>query len=335
MIRKILLLFTVTFLIYSCNQQKEHTVMFYNVENLFDTINDPIKWDDDFTPNGKLKYCSERYYNKLSKLSKVIASIDSVHLPSIIGLCEIENRTVLEDITKQESLKRGNYHIAHIESPDKRGIDCALLYKSKQFKLLKQNAISIQFPWDLNYKTRDILHVKGILNKDTIHIFVNHWPSRRGGKEKSEKNRIFVAEQLKKAVDHIQSKNEKAKIIIMGDFNDEPADKSVIQSLSATNKQTDNYKSLFNLMYDLDKSGRGTYNYRGNWNMLDHLIVSNSLLQNTHGIKTSYTSARIFDEKWICYKNKKGLYIPSRTYGGPNYYGGYSDHFPIYFTLNN
>jgi predicted extracellular nuclease len=309
--------------------------MFYNVENLFDTINDPIKWDDDFTPNGKLKYSSERYSNKLSKLSEVIASIDSIQLPSIIGLCEIENRTVLEDLTKQEALRRGNYQIAHIESPDKRGIDCALLFKSKQFKLLKQKAISINFPWDLNYKTRDILHVNGTLNKDTLDIFINHWPSRRGGKEKSEKNRIFVAQQLKKAVNDIQSRNKKAKIIIMGDFNDEPTDKSVTEALAASNKQTENPASLFNLMYDMDKSDSGTYNYRGKWNMLDNLIVSGSLLQNTYGIHTTPNSARIFNEKWICYKNKRGIFIPSRTYGGPNYYGGYSDHFPIYFKLKN
>ncbi|WP_421920148.1 endonuclease/exonuclease/phosphatase family protein [Marinifilum sp.] len=336
MYRKILLLISVAFILFSCSEQKrEYTLAFYNVENLFDTINDPIKWDDDFTPEGRLRFTSNRYEDKLDKLSKVLASIDTLSLPSIIGLCEIENRLVIEDLRNEDDLIHGNYKIAHIESPDKRGIDCALLYKSEDFKYIKHEAIGIQFPWEPEYKTRDILHVEGILGKDTVHIFVNHWPSRIGGQEKSEKNRVFVAEQLRKSVNQIQDKNPLAKIIIMGDFNDEPNNISVTNTLKANNNTLNKPEELHNLMYDLFESGQGTYNYRGDWNMLDHLIVSKSLINSEQGLSTSFGAGKIFKEDWICYKNKDGILIPSRTYGGPNYYGGYSDHFPVYFKLRN
>ena len=321
----------------SCmTEKKECTVVFYNVENLFDTIDNPNKWDDDFTPEGKLKFNTERYQNKLIKLSQVLSSIDQDELPAIIGLCEVENRTVLEDLINEEKLVAGNYGIAHTESPDKRGIDCALLYKKDDFKYLNHSVIGIQFPWEPDYKTRDILYVEGIMGKDTLHLFVNHWPSRRGGQEKSEKNRVFVAEQLKLAVDKLQEKNQKAKIIIMGDFNDEPDNRSAFETLAASNdKNSNNPGKLYNLMYDLDVQGKGTYNYRGNWNMLDNIVVSNSLLSNTGGFHTTHEAGRIYSEEWICYKNTEGVLVPSRTYGGPNYYGGYSDHFPIYFQLKN
>lgn len=336
MFRKLLLLISVALVLFSCSEQKkEYTLAFYNVENLFDTINHPEKWDDDFTPEGKLKFTSQRYEDKLKNLSKVLSSVDTLSLPTIIGLCEIENRLVIEDLCKEDALSGANYQIAHTESPDKRGIDCALIYKSDDFKYLKHEAIGIQFPWEPEYKTRDILHVEGILGKkDTVHIFVNHWPSRRGGQEKSEKNRVFVAEQLRESVDKIQERNPLAKIIIMGDFNDEPNNISVTKSLMANNAKTkENPGELHNLMYDLFEAGQGSYNYRGDWNMLDHLIVSKSLIDNEKGLSTSFGSGNLFKEEWICYKNKKGVLTPSRTYGGPNYYGGYSDHFPVFFKI--
>lgn len=335
MIKKILFFSIIALFIGSCTlQEKEHNVVFYNVENLFDTINHPKKRDDDFTPKGRYKYSSERYQKKLEKLSKVLAAIDSTKLPSVIGLCEVENRLVLEDLIKQKALLKGSYGIAHTESPDKRGIDCAFLYNKNDFQYISHNVISIQFPWEPNYKTRDILHVIGKMEKEELHFFINHWPSRRGGQEKSEKNRVFVAKQLKKAVDKIQAKNENAKIIIMGDFNDEPNNKAVIETLEAVNnKNLENPSDLYNLMYDLDQAGKGTYNYRGNWNMLDNLIVSNSLLKDTKGLHTNFDAGKIYQAEWICYKNRKGIFVPSRTYGGPNYYGGFSDHFPVYFQL--
>jgi len=337
MLKKTLLLFAAALICISsfAKGKKDITVVFYNVENLFDTINHPDKWDEDFTPHGKLKWDTKRYQDKLSKLSYVLSSINKSDLPGIIGLCEIENKTVIEDLFKQQKLKKAKYGIAHSESPDKRGIDCALVYQKNAFKYLKHETINIEFPWEKKYKTRDILYVQGLVGrKDTLNIFVNHWPSRRGGQEKSEPNRIFVAQQLKKAVDKIQVKNADAKIIIMGDFNDEPSDKAVKEILKAdNNSNVDNPKALYNLMYNLQANNEGSYNYRGDWNMLDNLIISNSLLNGTKGYKTHHDAGRIYRDEWICYKNKNGIFTPSRTYGGPKYYGGFSDHFPVYFKL--
>lgn len=338
MFRNLLLILAVALIAFSCSQEKkEYTIAFYNVENLFDTINDPNTWDDDFTPEGKLKYTSKRYLKKLTNLSSVLSSIDKNGFPSIIGLCEVENRQVVEALINQKKLKTADYAIAHTDSPDGRGIDCALLYKKSDFKCLNHDVIGIQFPNMPKFKTRDILHVHGILGaKDTLDLFVNHWPSRIGGMEKSEKYRVFVAEQLKLAVTKLQEKNPNAKIIIMGDFNDEPTNKSAKITLGATNnKDTSNPKALYNLMYDLKIKGKGTYNYKGNWNMLDNLIVSNSLITNTNGLHTNHQAAKIFTQEWFCYKPKDGVLLPSRSYAGPKYFGGYSDHFPVYFQLSN
>jgi predicted extracellular nuclease len=335
-LKNLLLVLTVALLAFSCSQEKkEYSIAFYNVENLFDTLNDPNTWDDDFTPDGKLEYTKKRYENKLTHLSEVLSSINKNELPAIIGLCEIENRSVLEDLIDQEKLKKGKYGIVQTDSPDARGIDCALLYQKSAFKPLNQNFIGIHFPSEPNFKTRDILHVQGVLAaKDTLDIFVNHWPSRRGGMEESEKYRVFVAEQLKMALTQVQKKNPDAKIIIMGDFNDEPTNKSAEEILGATNKKdSSNPEELYNLMYDLKMDGKGSYNYQGNWNMLDNLIVSNSLLTNTKGLHTNHDAGKIFTEEWFCYQNPNGIYVPSRSYSGPKYYGGYSDHFPVYFQI--
>jgi predicted extracellular nuclease len=337
MLKKALLLFAAIIICLSSfsKGKKELTVVFYNVENLFDTINHPDKRDGDFTPLGKLSWDTKRYNDKVSKLSYVLSSINKKALPGIIGLCEIENREVIEDLIDQERLKKGKYRIAHTESPDKRGIDCALIYRKDEFKYLKHETINIEFPWDKEYKTRDILYVQGLVGrKDTLNIFVNHWPSRRGGQEKSEPSRIFVAKQLKKAVDSIQAKNPFAKIIIMGDFNDEPTDKAVVETLKANNdRNTANPMGLFNLMYDLQANNEGSYSYRGDWNMLDNIIVSNSLLNESRGYQALHNAGRIYRNKHICYKNKQGANVPSRTFAGPKYYGGFSDHFPVYFKL--
>ncbi len=337
MFKKLLFVLMVALIAISCSQEKkEYTIAFYNVENLFDTIDDSNTWDEDFTPNGKLSYTADRYQKKLDNLSSVISSINTNTPPAIIGLCEVENRAVLEALTKQPKLEGANYGIAHTDSPDGRGIDCALLYNKDDFNYIGHDVISINYTWEEKYKTRDILHVKGTLaNSDTLHFFVNHWPSRRGGLQVSEKKRVFVAEQLRLAVDRLQDKNPQAKIIIMGDFNDEPNNKSVTEALLATNnKNTENPKALYNLMYDLQQQGKGTYSYKNNWNMLDNLIVSNSLINNPDGLQTNHQAGRIFTEEWICYEPSEGVFLPSRSYAGPKYFGGYSDHFPVYFQLN-
>lgn len=317
--------------LFSCKQEKETmTIAFYNVENLFDTIDDPNKKDEEFTPEGRKKWDQKRYEKKLNDLAKVLSSIDSVKLPAIIGLCEIENRKVVEDLIQTGKLAKAKYKVAHIESPDVRGIDVALAYQNKQFKFVSQEAIPINFEDAPDYKTRDILHVSGRLKGEDTHIFVNHWPSRIGGLEQSEPRRTFVASVLKNKVDEIIAENPSANIIIMGDMNDEPDNKSLLETLSA--KLPGSNSGLANLMFPLDQQNKGTYNYRNTWNMLDNLVVSKSMLDEK-GLDVVGKEGHIFRKEWMEFKNSKGEIYPNRTYGGPNYYGGISDHFPVYFQL--
>jgi predicted extracellular nuclease len=308
-------------------------VVSYNVENLFDINDDEIKKDEDFTPEGKYNWTQEKYSTKLKNISKVISSIDST-LPDIISLIEIENHKVLEDLVKQESLKKGNYKIIHEESPDIRGIDVAFLYKENSFDEISHNIIRLKFPFNEKIKTRDILHVHGILKAtDTVHFFINHWPSRRGGLAKSEPKRTYVASILRAQVDSILEKDRKAKIIIMGDFNDNPIDKSLFEVLKANNIRTGyNKMYLYNLLFDtFNFESIGTYVYKNNYNMLDHIILSQSWFKG-NGYTTKFDSGKIFSPEWLCVKNKE-LKKPLRTLKGSNYIGGYSDHFPVYFVL--
>lgn len=307
-------------------------VAFYNVENLFDTIDDPNKPDEEFTPNGKKKWTPERYQKKLAKLSQVIETMD---YPAFVGVCEVENEQVLRDLISTEDLKKYNYNIAHRESPDYRGIDVALIYNQDNFKVDKTDVIRINFPKEIveDYTTRDILYVKGVYNKkETLHIFVNHWPSRRGGLKESEPKRMYVAEQLRQRIDDIFEKEEAANMIIMGDFNDETTNNSLSKGLKAQ-AISDNLEkgNLYNLFSKMDEEELGTYNYRGNWNMLDQIIVSTSLANPSHSLHVQ--NPEIVKRDWMIYKHDKYGETPNRTYGGPNYYGGISDHFPVFIEL--
>ncbi|MGQ7869401.1 endonuclease/exonuclease/phosphatase family protein [Sunxiuqinia sp. sy24] len=327
---KISLLALVVLLLSACQQaplHKKATVVFYNVENLFDTIDDPAINDDEFLPEADKKWNTERYTKKLEDLSRVLGTVNSEELPEIIGVCEIENRQVLEDLATTPPLSDGKYQIVHIDSPDKRGIDVGLLFRKGEFKLMHQEALLV----DPGFATRDILYVYGKLGKDKIHLFVNHWPSRWGGTEQSEPNRLVAAQTLKNKVDELLAENPDAKIIILGDMNDEPDNKSLAETLTAAAPNTTS--ELYNLMIPLDEQHQGSYNYRGNWNMIDNLIVSGALLSGSGFVVTDQLGA-VFHRPWMEYRNKSGEMSPKRTYGGPNYYGGISDHFPVYFQLN-
>jgi len=311
-------------------QNNNSTIVFYNVENLFDTIDDPKIKDDEFTPEGGKKWTIERYHKKLNDLAKVISSVDKSKLPDLVGFAEIENRTVLEDLVKTDALIAGKYKIVHEDSPDVRGIDVAMIYNPIQFNYVNHQKIPV--PLETKYKVRDILYVKGILmNTDTLHIFVNHWKSRSGGQQATEPQRIQCAITLRNAVDSIKAANQNAKILVMGDLNDTPSNKSVFKTLNANNSE--NKDALYNLMLPLSKEGLGTHSYRGHWNILDHIIVSNNLVTNTCDITVKDKKGNIFSEEWITFTSKKGSKSPNRTYGGSNYYGGFSDHYPIYVTL--
>lgn len=306
------------------------SVMFYNVENLFDMEDDPSTFDEDFTPTGKLTWDQGRFDKKLLNLGKVVAAASQTkELPSIIGLCEVENRSVVEDFAKSAYLKAVPYKVIHKDSPDGRGIDVALLYDERVISLEEVNYIESKLPAGDRPNTRLAMHVKGTIAGKELHLFVNHWPSRSGGKDATEPNRLTVAYNVRQEVNATLEKNPEAHIILMGDFNDHPNDKSLVEVLSAGRKDE---KLLYNLMWEKHKRGEGSYNYRGNWGALDQFIVSQNMADG-FDLEVDESTVRFVREEWMMYTNDKGEVFPSRTYGGPNYYGGYSDHLPIYMEL--
>ena len=323
-----------------CYPQKPEAVfrvMFYNVENLFDISDHPDKTDEEFTPGSEKAWDEKKYGKKLEDIAAVIQAVDKKDLPEIIGLCEVENQKVLRDLVEINLLRRGEYDIVHYESADLRGIDCALLYRKEKFKVISSRPIPVTFPFDSTETTRDILYVEGrTSDREKLHLFVNHWSSRRDGERQTEPKRIFCAVTLRKEVDAVLNREPGAKIIIMGDFNDEPTNRSVFEILLANNKRKNaGERELYNLMYDLHNTGNeGTYNYQGKWNMMDQIIISRSVLRDQQGWHTGYDEARILKEKFMLYHNEESQqYVPNKTYGGPTYYGGISDHFPVYVTL--
>ncbi len=313
-------------------------IMFYNVENLFDTENDSVKRDDEFLPRGAKFWSKRKYYDKLHKIASVIASVGAWQNPEIVGLCEVENRKVLDDLCNKTGLRNLNYSIIHKESPDKRGIDVALLYQRKSFTPLFYKAINVHFEKSPNSTTRDILYVKGVTkNKDSLHIFINHWPSRWGGQMASEHRRISAAKTLRTTVDSIVSNDEYAKIIIMGDLNDYPDNKSVIGVLKAGVK-FDNIENnkLYNLSAFIESAHNiGSHKHKGEWGVLDQIIVSGALLNSNKGVNTHKEDAYIFNADFLqiddeAFTGKKNF----RTYLGYRYQGGYSDHLPVFLDLH-
>lgn len=314
-------------------------IMFYNVENLFDTENDSLKNDEEFLPNGMKFWTPKRYYTKLNQIATTVVSLGGWLPPQIIGLCEIENRKVLDDLCKKTGLKNFNYRIVHKESPDRRGIDVALLYQKSWFKPISYKAIEVKFPFNPGSTTRDILYVKGFTrNKDTLHLFVNHWPSRWGGQMETEQKRMQAASTLKASVDSIFAQHHKAKIVIMGDFNDYPENKSLKETLNANVdfKAIENNK-LYNLSAFIQQTKKiGTHKHQADWGVLDQIIVSGALLNAQFGLKTNKEQVGIFFADFLLvddetYTGKKSY----RTYLGYKYLGGYSDHLPVFLDLES
>jgi endonuclease/exonuclease/phosphatase family metal-dependent hydrolase len=291
----------------------------------------------EFTPESEKAWDMEKYQKKLDDLAAVIRAIDKKGLPEIIGLSEVENKKVLDDLIQTRILRKGEYGIVHYESPDIRGIDCALLYRMQDFRVISSRAIPVSFPFDSAETTRDILYVEGATREnERLHFFVNHWSSRWGGEKETEPKRIFCAVALRKEVDALLNREPGAKIIIMGDLNDEPTNRSVFEVLLANNKRKNaGDRELYNLMYDKHNiHGEGTYNYRGNWNMLDHIIVSKAVIHGRGGLYCNYDSGRILKEEFMMFQNEETRQlVPNRTYGGPEYHGGISDHLPVSVSL--
>lgn len=333
--KNIWLLVILVWTVSSCNSVKktlrsEYTVVSYNVENLFDTIDNPKIPDEEFLPESEKKWTNERYQKKLTDIAKVISEVNPKEMPEIVGLVEIENQTVLEDLIKAGKLKDQDYAIIHEESPDFRGIDVALIYRKDAFTEIMHEAIPVTFADDPEFKTRDILHVTGKIRNKTVHVFVNHWPSRIGGDDKTEPKRVLAASVLKKKVDQILALDPKALIIIMGDMNDEPTNKSLRETLDA--ESPDLGAKLVNLMIPDDAAGLGTYFYSGNWNMIDNLVVSGIMLTGKR-VHIMDQKGFIYSNDWMIFTNKNGDKTPNRSYVGNKYVGGVSDHFPVYFKM--
>jgi len=321
-----------------CTQEPDEYVFlaFWNVENLFDTVDDPTKNDDDFLPTGIYEWDQERLERKMYNLSRVIRSMNNNKGPDILGVCEVEHVYLLDSMANS-FLSDLNYKSVGLESPDNRGIDNALMFKSDKFRLLEVSGDTVHLT--AGFPTRLILHVSLLDNyNNTLHIFVNHFPSRRGGQEESEINRIEAAQTLRNGVDRVLSVNPNAIIMIIGDFNDEPTNTSILNTLRAvpfkcateanTGFEIDDASDLFNTAYDKYEAGEGTFLFRGNWNMLDQIIVSRELLTGNR-LNYECSSFDIYKPDYMVTQSGQFRGAPFPSYGGRRYLGGYSDHFAV------
>lgn len=314
----------------------EFRVMFYNVENLFDTFDDSLKNDNEFLPSGMRAWTWKKFERKLQNTAKVIISAGGWEPPEIVGFCEVENRFVLTQLLKRTPLERFGYRIVHEESPDARGIDVALIYRPGKFKHLYHRAIPVIFEGDSVSSSRDILYVKGLAGSDTLHLFINHWPSKYGGATATIPRRRDAALTLRAAVDSIRQTDREALIVITGDFNDEPNDESVLVHLDAKDKIQDTPGFyLLNLMHPLmGKWDRGTHKFREEWSVLDQFIISSPLLNKKEGLRLGGQGAEILRLPFLLEDDKTHNGTkPFRTYNGMRYQDGFSDHLPIMLHL--
>jgi hypothetical protein len=319
-------------------QYKVGCVAFYNTENFYDTINDPKTNDDEFTPDGTANWTSKKYWTKVEHISTVISQIGDELVkggPIAIGLSEIENQQVLEDLVNAPALKPSNYGIVHYDSPDRRGIDVALIYQKDHFTVINSKPVPLIVKDKPDFKTRDQLVVYGKFDGDPMYFIVNHWPSRYGGEKRSAPMRNLAADLTKSIVDSIQKIDSTAKIIIMGDLNDDPTNGSLVKHLKAKGDiKTVGKKDLYNPMYNMyKKNGIGTLDYRDNWDLFDQIIVTGTLLGDDKSTYKFY-KADINNKKPYLFQ-QEGQYkgYPFRTYASGTYLGGYSDHMAAYIFL--
>ena len=312
--------------------QESFRVMFWNVENLFDTQDDPQKNDNEFLPDATRHWTSSRYRDKLKKLAKTVVASGDERVPDLVGLCEVENDSCLYDLTRRSPLREADYRYVMTDSPDRRGIDVALLYQRGSFKLIDKQSIRIPYRQVKRDPTRDILHVSGrFLSGDTLDVMVCHFPSRSGGQAQTEPYRLLVARTLRHTIDSLMQVREHPHLIIMGDFNDYPSNKSMKHILCGKG-------DLVNLMVGMKD---GTYRYRGEWGIFDQFLVSRSMLAKNKIVKANdgYTSAYLENVQILRHPflleedDKYGGDKPFRTYNGMKYVGGYSDHLPIVLDL--
>lgn len=328
------------FCVYSSSillSQNSFRVVFYNVENLFDIKNNPFTNDDAFVPDGDQHWNSYRYWEKLKSISKVVDSIGMGYPPAIIGMCEVENDSVLFDLCKRSPMRKHKYEYIITQSNDDRGINVALLYQRDEIKILSTKEFTPVFDEHAEKRTRNVLHVSGkIINSDTLDLFVCHFPSRAKGIKRTQSYRIQTAKLVRQKTDSILAIRKLPHIIIMGDFNDYPDDISIRHILEAksltSEKQPNELYNMF-LHRALDKDF-GTYKYRGKWKILDQFIVNGNLLKEENKTRVKDFSAQVYSADFILEKDTKyGGMKPFRTYSGWTYLGGISDHLPIYIDL--
>lgn len=321
----------------SVAQQKKYQIYaaaFYNLENLFDTESDTLINDDEFTTGGANRWTPEKYRKKQLNMAKVIARLGKKYCPNgpaIIGLCELENRKVLEDLAKQPALIDKGYGIVHYDSPDRRGVDVAMLYNPELFTVVSSKVLHYHLDRLPDYTTRDVLLVSGKMAGEDIHVFVNHWPSRYGGK--SSELREHAASIVRQAVDSLYALDEQAKIIIMGDLNDDPTDRSVRVVLNAKKLPHQVEEGgLFNTMWMHYDRGIGSLGYQGKWNLFDQIIVSNPLLgDNRSSLK--FWKSEIYNPEFLITQEGRYKGYPFRTFSGNVFQNGFSDHFPTLIYL--
>ncbi|RAJ18034.1 endonuclease/exonuclease/phosphatase family protein [Olleya aquimaris] len=310
------------------SKTNKQTVAFYNIENLFDIYKNELTRDLDFNPTSEKRWTVKRYNNKLRKIGYAISNIGrqetNTH-PAIIGLAEIENEAVIKDLLASKHLAKLPYNYVHYDSKDERGIDVALLYDHKKFSVLHSEIFEFSFHTedDIDH-TRDILWVKGLFLNEEVNFIVNHWPSRRAGNNETEHKRQAAAAYVEMIISKIKTDKPDAKIVVMGDFNDDPSSKSVRQLVSN--------QGLFNPMETLISIDRGTTVHNFEWNLFDQIIISHNFFERK-AKSWRYVKANIFDPDFLKQSDGKYKGTPYRTYVGKRYKGGYSDHFPVYMIL--
>ena len=321
-------------------QDKPYMVAFWNFENLFDIYNDPETHDDEFTPEGIKKWNETKYQKKLSNLERVIFDMAAINkdYPIVFGVSEIENRSVLEDLVSQPKLKGANYRICHFDSPDARGVDVAFLYRADVFKLEGCDNIKLNVPELPNFRTRDLVVMWGTIEGEPFYFLVSHWPSRLGGKEASQFKRDACAKQIREIKDSLLQANPATKVVVMGDFNDDATDASLVKVMGAKGKLKElETGDFFNPYFQMLKAGLGTLAYQDSWNLFDNICVTENLVNGTYGnlrlIKGKKFYGNIFTRPYMLQQEGQYKGYPLRTFVTNNFQNGFSDHFPVYIYI--
>lgn len=341
--KKILLSAVISIVSFSVGVAQKSTyhpalIGFYNLENFYDTVNNPMVDDEEFLPNSERHYNTRIFLDKVSRLASVIAQMGVDINPeglALLGVAEIENDTVLNILVNHKDLKARGMKIVHYNSPDVRGVDVGLLYNPKYFTPLYSAPLFVKLPGGSkdSYFTRDILYVKGLMDGDTIHVMVNHWPSRSGGEERSIPARAAAAAVAKKVVDSLMITNPRSKVVIMGDLNDDPISPSLTKVLGTKGKISDvKEKEIFNPWVDFYKKGIGTLAYQDAWGLFDQVVISQAWLDKEQKGYFFYR-ANIFNKEFLVQQTGKYKGYPKRTWDGTTYNYGYSDHFPVFVTM--